>query len=252
VSNYKIERGVPIDKSDINPNPWNPNKTTKRQQSAIAQSINLYGQVLEILVRPSPDEPGKYQIIDGEHRYQELPDKVFANVIHNLPDADAKKLTIVLNETRGQADKIELAQLLADIEADLGGWEEAIAALPYGDQEYQELVKLAAHDWDDYDSSDLPTNSNESSSNTDRRNSERSPNGYGSDEEDEEESGDKPMSVVGVVQLFLTAEARTEFEELVEQLNPVFGTNGAGSCVLVALRKAIALVRDTSGNTNSM
>lgn len=97
-----IERSVAISRSKLHPNPWNPNKTKPRQQAAIAESLAAYGQVLELVVRPHPTLPGEYQIIDGEHRYNELTDTVYATVLHDFKDADAKKLTIILNETNGK------------------------------------------------------------------------------------------------------------------------------------------------------
>lgn len=153
MTNYKIERGVAVNAVDIEPNPWNPNKTTERQQNAISESLDKYGQIIELLVRPHPTKEGKYQVIDGEHRLISLGDKnreVYVNVIHDLPNAEAKKLTIILNETRGDADKIELASLLADISKDLG--DETIIGLPYNPNELDELIKLADIDWDNFSS----------------------------------------------------------------------------------------------------
>ena len=152
---YKIERGVAVNSVDIEPNPWNPNKTTERQQQAISESLDKYGQIIELLVRPHPTKKGKYQVIDGEHRLTSLSDKnqeVYVNVIHELPDAEAKKLTIILNETRGEADKIELAELLAEISKDLG--DETIIGLPYNPNELDELIKLSDIDWDNFGKDD--------------------------------------------------------------------------------------------------
>lgn len=147
----QIDRGVKLCRDQIVANPWNPNKTSDRQQQAISESLGLYGQVIEILVRPHPEQPAMFEVIDGEHRLNELPeDEIYANVVYGLPDADAKKLTIILNETRGEADKIELAQLLAVISEDIG--DETIVGLPYTDTELEELIKLAEVDWDKFDS----------------------------------------------------------------------------------------------------
>lgn len=145
---YKVDRGVAIPKARIHPNPWNPNKMTDRQQQAVSESIGAYGQVLELLVRPHPEIGGEYQIIDGEHRFSVLPEIVYCNVIHDLPEPDAKKLTVILNETRGDADKVELAHLLADLQADFG--EDLITGLPYSSVDLDELVKLADIDWDQF------------------------------------------------------------------------------------------------------
>jgi hypothetical protein len=147
MTNYKIDRGIAIPKTKLHPNPWNPNHMKPRQQTAVEESIKSYGQVLELLVRPHPELEGEYQIIDGEHRFNVLPDTVYCNVIYGLPDAEAKKLTIVMNETRGAADKIELAQLLAELSTEL---DDLSNALPWDDGELDELVKLADVDWDSF------------------------------------------------------------------------------------------------------
>lgn len=146
----KIERSLLISKSLLDPNPWNPNKTKPRQQKAIAESLATYSQIIDIIVRPNGD---RYQIIDGEHRYDELTENVYVTVLHGLSDTDAKKLTIIMNETRGEADKIELAQLLADLSNELRG-DELLNALPYEQNELDELVKLAEVDWDNFNNSE--------------------------------------------------------------------------------------------------
>lgn len=150
MTKYQIDRGVPIPRAKLHPNPWNPNHMKGRQQEAVKESIQEYGQVLELLVRPHPEIEGEYQIIDGEHRFNILPETVFCNVIHGLPDAEAKKLTIVMNETRGSADKIELAQLLSEIQSELG--DDLGVGLPYDPTELDELIQLADVNWDQFDS----------------------------------------------------------------------------------------------------
>lgn len=152
----KIERSLLISKDLLTPNPWNPNKTNARQQKAIAESLATYNQVIDIIVRPDPNLENRYQIIDGEHRYNELSKEVYVTVLHGLTDAHAKKLTIILNETRGNADKIELAQLLSDISAEIDDPTELLDALPYEQNELDELVKLAEVDWDNFGNDDNP------------------------------------------------------------------------------------------------
>jgi hypothetical protein len=148
----KIERDVMVAVGKLHPNPWNPNKTTQRQQQAIGESLDFYGQVLPLIIRPHPKLEGEFEIIDGEHRYLETdPDfEVNTNIITGLTDAEAKKLTIVLNETRGQADKIELAALLSELDKAMGN--DLMTALPYDPGELDELIKLADYDWDSFES----------------------------------------------------------------------------------------------------
>ena len=160
----QIDRALLVNKNLLTPNPWNPNKTNERQQKAISESLKTYDQVLDIVVRPDPEKDGYYQIIDGEHRFNELSENVYVTVLYGLSDAHAKKLTIVLNETRGNADKIELAQLLSDISSEMD-IDEILDSLPYEQNELEELIKLAEVDWDRFNENenDYDSNSQEES-----------------------------------------------------------------------------------------
>lgn len=151
---YQVVRGIKIKRSQLSNNDYNPNKTTERQQEAIAESLDNYGQLTGVLVRPDPDNEGKYIIVDGEHRSKVLTDTVYVDIVHGLSDADAKKLTVIMNETRGSADKIELATLLSSIESELGSFEDLQKGLPYDDTELRELIDLADVDWENFDTSD--------------------------------------------------------------------------------------------------
>ena len=147
--NYKVERGVKIARSRLSNNDYNPNKTTERQQQAIEESLSNYGQLTSVLVRPDPEKEGDYIIVDGEHRGRVLTEEIYVDIVHDLSEADAKKLTVIMNETRGSADKIELAQLLASLDEELN-FEDLKIGLPYEDTELQELIDLADVDWDNF------------------------------------------------------------------------------------------------------
>lgn len=135
---------VPIEQ--LMPNSWNPNKQSDRVADAQRESIDKFGFIAPILVRPHPTDKGKMQIIDGEHRLTTLADRGYRGtvpvVVRDFSDADAKKLTIVMNETRGDPDQLLLAQLLTDIHAQV---DEADfrTALPYSDRELDKLLALA-------------------------------------------------------------------------------------------------------------
>ena len=148
---YRVERGIKIDRAQLSNNDYNPNKTTERQQQAIAESLDNYGQLTSVLVRPDPEREGNYIIIDGEHRSQVLTEEVYVDVVYGLKDTDAKKLTVIMNETRGSADKIELAQLLNSLNDEIGDLQELSLGLPYEEIELQELIDLADVDWDNFE-----------------------------------------------------------------------------------------------------
>lgn len=144
--------------AELNPNEWNPNKTDERTNQAIAESLLSFGQVLECVAIVHPDGDG-LKIIDGEHRFNHLSDEISVNVLFGYSESELKKLTIILNETRGNADKIELAQLLSSISDELG--DSLGEGLPYGDTDLTEIIKLADVDWDQFAEDFEPDNATE-------------------------------------------------------------------------------------------
>lgn len=150
---------IPLSK--IEPNPWNPNKQSERAYAAEIESIEQNGFLAPILVRAIGD---KYQIIDGEHRWKAL-DEIISkgkDLKNNLPelakkkhipavvieasDAKAKKLTVVMNETRGRADMSSMAVLLSSLQPELG--DDLIIGLPYTPSQLDELLAIANYDWE--------------------------------------------------------------------------------------------------------
>lgn len=133
---------VPIDK--VRPNEWNPNRPTERVKKAIHESIEEYGFIDPVTVRLVGDE---YEIVDGEHRYLDYlaSGKAEIEVIAlDLTDDEAKKLTVILNETRGRADVVDLAFLLSSLDME---HEKLLKGLPYDEAGLQALLKLADADW---------------------------------------------------------------------------------------------------------
>jgi len=151
-----------IDK--VEPNPWNPNVQNEQQFKAEIESITNNGFLAPILVRAFDDH---YQIIDGEHRLKALkeiiekkiegkrnvPDLVksgqIPSIVIDVDDANAKKLTIIMNETRGRADFAKLGALLTEIKVDLP--DDLAVGLPYTETQLNELMEIATFSWDALD-----------------------------------------------------------------------------------------------------
>lgn len=132
----------------LRPNTWNPNEQTPRVSAAVRESIDAFGFIDPVLVRPHPDGDG-YEIVDGEHRWQaaiDNGDSEVAVIVRDLSDTDAKRLTVILNETRGQADVIGLATLLDSLAQEMPV-DELIMGLPYTPDELGDLIKMADLDW---------------------------------------------------------------------------------------------------------
>lgn len=150
---------LPIDK--VHPNSWNPNKQTDRQFEAEIESILTHGFLAPILVRASKKG---YEILDGEHRRKAMSiiiDKQMAGaknvpnlvsekkipaIVIDVPDAQAKKLTIIMNETRGRAELGQLSILLESIADEMG--DELRTGLPYTESQLADLLALSDFDWD--------------------------------------------------------------------------------------------------------
>lgn len=150
---------------DVEPNKWNPNRQNSRQYEAEIESICQHGFITPILVRKAGK---KFEIVDGEHRWRAL-NEIFEKKIDaggNVPslmasqtipvivldvsDAQAKKLTVIMNETRGRPNIAELGQLLHDLQDELG--DDLITGLPYLPQQLDNLIGIGHFDWDSVDS----------------------------------------------------------------------------------------------------
>lgn len=147
---------IPVAK--IHPNPWNPNRQRDVVAKAQRESLQSYGFIDPVTVRPHPEIEGEWQIVDGEHRWrdaQEMGQETVPSIALDLDDVAARKLTIVLNETRGDADIALLASLLHDL-SELQTPEELGSTLPYSSAELDHLLSLGQEDWDDFGAHDAP------------------------------------------------------------------------------------------------
>jgi hypothetical protein len=133
------------------PNSFNPNEMNEETLAKERKSLEKFGYVRAIIVRGLPKD--RYEIIDGEHRWRLLKEAGVSLVpIRNLGKMsvkEAKQLTIVLNETRGQSDFIKLADLFGSI-TDYPV-EEMAEVLPYSAEELTSMVEAADYDWSEYD-----------------------------------------------------------------------------------------------------
>lgn len=111
-------RGAPalVRVDAISPNPWNPNRMSQTMFEKELASIRAHGFIVPVTVR---QVDGGYQIVDGEHRWKAAK----ALGIEAIPcwdlgvieDDDARELTIILNETRGESNPERLRELLRDL-----------------------------------------------------------------------------------------------------------------------------------------
>lgn len=163
---------VPID--SLVPNEYNPNRMDEATLQAERESIEEYGFIDPVTVWLDPslevDSGPRYRIIDGEHRWRVarelLPlradlnlDELPIYLLHGITSEQAMKLTIIMNETRGEADPPLLGKVLAELNERMDT-DEFRRGLRFDDAELDHLLKLASHDWDQY-GGELPRDDDE-------------------------------------------------------------------------------------------
>lgn len=120
---------VPIE--FVSPNPRNPRRNfAEAELTELAQSITEHGIVQPVVVRPSPNQPGRYEIIAGERRWRAAQRAGLAEIpiiVREVNDRTALELAIIENVQRADLNPVEEAlgyQQLIDehgySQADLG------------------------------------------------------------------------------------------------------------------------------------
>jgi ParB-like chromosome segregation protein Spo0J len=114
--------------------------------SKVIDSILEYGPIDPITNRPQAKRDLPWQILDGEHRWRGYKDlgitECPAFSTGDIPDTQAMKITITLNELKGQYDPRDMAKLLQRLMQD----EDPIKlakSLPFTDVALQGMIGLS-------------------------------------------------------------------------------------------------------------
>ena len=103
----------------INVGPWQPrHKFDHEQLDELAESIRQKGIVQPILLRPTPNQPGRFQLVAGERRWRaaqmaqlhEIP-----SVVRYLTDAECYEIALIENIQRQDLTVIDEAQGYANL-----------------------------------------------------------------------------------------------------------------------------------------
>ena len=128
---------IPINK--FAPNTWNPNIMDSETYQALKESFTEFGDIDPILVRDIGD---KYQIIDGEHRYRiakELGLDKIQSIVVDVSDTQAKRLTQIMNRTKGKDDPEKLMNLIDSLLEEISE-DELVKGLPYSPDSLAKLI----------------------------------------------------------------------------------------------------------------
>ena len=116
-SDQREYRQIPVEW--INVGPWQPRSKFDREQlDELADSIRQKGIVQPILLRPTPNQPGRFQLVAGERRWRaaqiaqlyEIP-----SVVRDLSDAECYEIALIENIQRQNLSVIDEAQGYANL-----------------------------------------------------------------------------------------------------------------------------------------
>ncbi|MDG4899164.1 MULTISPECIES: ParB/RepB/Spo0J family partition protein [unclassified Mesorhizobium] len=103
---------VPIE--FVSPNPKNPRRHFgDAELTDLAQSIREHGVVQPVVARPSPSQPGRYDIIAGERRWRAAQRAGLTEIpliVRDVNDRTALELAIIENVQRADLNPVEEAQ----------------------------------------------------------------------------------------------------------------------------------------------
>lgn len=122
----------------MHPAEWNVNKCDRKTQKDIAESMQEYGLLEQLVIEPHPIIAGEYRILGGNHRWLELQGDIRCNIIYGLTEAQAKKLSLSLN-IHGKPDPELLLGMLTDF-YETEGAEAAAIGIPYTPEDIENMI----------------------------------------------------------------------------------------------------------------
>ncbi len=135
-------RVVPI--ADLVPHPMNANAMPPDLFEKLRGHLRRNGRYPAVIVRPHPEEPTKFEVIDGHHRARALESLGHETVrvdIWNVDDTETRVLLATLNRLEGDDIPVRRAELLHSL---LGSMSSADLAslVPESEAEIRDLHAL--------------------------------------------------------------------------------------------------------------
>ncbi|MGE3936182.1 MAG: ParB/RepB/Spo0J family partition protein, partial [Rhodospirillaceae bacterium] len=125
----RAARTAPIE--FLRPNRYQPRRRFDESEiDALVDSIRANGIIQPILVRPHPDEPGRYEIVAGERRWRAAQRAQLHEVpinVRELSDKSALEVALVENIQRQDLNAIDEAEGYRRLMAEFGHTQEDIA-----------------------------------------------------------------------------------------------------------------------------
>jgi ParB-like chromosome segregation protein Spo0J len=128
----------------LRPHPLNTNVMPEDLRAKLLAHIKCTGRYPFIVVRPHPEEPGEFEILDGHHRIEILRELGHSEArcdVWNVDDREAKLLLATLNRLEGQDLPMRRAQLIHELLGEMP-LDDLAGLLPETDQQIEELESL--------------------------------------------------------------------------------------------------------------
>ncbi len=126
------------------PHPDNPNRMSKANFTKLIRNIKLSGRYEPLVVRPCPDKPDYFQIINGHHRWQALVQLGYEQVdtvVWEIDDQQTDVLLATLNRLAGSDVLDRKIALLARLNDNMQSRELA-KLLPMNAKQIERLTNL--------------------------------------------------------------------------------------------------------------
>lgn len=104
--------------TDLIPHPLNPNRMPEAYQAKLKTHIAATGNYPPLIVRLHPDQPKKYQIVDGQNRWaalKALQTKMAICQLWDVDDTETQILLATLNRLEGKDDVYLRGTLLTQL-----------------------------------------------------------------------------------------------------------------------------------------
>lgn len=135
-------RLIPLE--DLIPHPLNANVMPADLREKLRAHIKRTGRYPHLIVRPHPEDPGRYQVLDGHHRLAILCELGHTEArcdVWDVNDHEAKLLLATLNRLEGQDAPMRRAQLVHELLGEMS-LEDLAGLLPETDRQLEELHSL--------------------------------------------------------------------------------------------------------------
>src|SRR5713226_569600 len=129
---------------DLVAHPLNSNVMPEDLQDKLRAHIKRTGRYPFLVVRPHPEEPGKFQVLDGHHRVailRELGHTEARCDVWEVDDREAKLLLAMLNRLQGQDQPLRRAELVHELLGEMS-LDDLAGLLPETDKQLEELHAL--------------------------------------------------------------------------------------------------------------